>query len=244
MDIKGILAVLFVLVYSISGVAATVNAPQNNQEVYNIAAVSGNENYASENYIRGDANADGKIDLDDARFLVSYIFQGGSAPNPLEAGDFDQSGTLDISDAVAIIQYVYNNQPKPDQKAPKITVYNPKDGKNFEVDKDEEKEVKFTFKVEDDSSIKSCSLIIDGKTKRTLSNVERNVEKTFKYDLDKGDYDWSIKCEDAYGNVGESEEREFEIEESASNGISYDNLNYRAPAENGDSSGDEIIRIS
>ncbi|MCX6832366.1 MAG: dockerin type I repeat-containing protein [candidate division Zixibacteria bacterium] len=56
----------------------------------------------------GDANDDGNIDISDAVFLISYIFSGGLAPDPLAAGDANCDGGVDISDAVFLISYIFS----------------------------------------------------------------------------------------------------------------------------------------
>jgi parallel beta-helix repeat protein len=56
----------------------------------------------------GDANYDGAVDIDDAVFLVSYIFAGGPEPTPYESGDADCSGEIDIDDVVWLIAYIFS----------------------------------------------------------------------------------------------------------------------------------------
>jgi hypothetical protein len=55
----------------------------------------------------GDANADGGIDIDDAVFLISYIFAGGDPPDPYDSGDANCSGAIDIDDVVYLIGYIF-----------------------------------------------------------------------------------------------------------------------------------------
>lgn len=57
--------------------------------------------------ICGDANASGDVDIDDAVYLIAYIFSGGPAPSPLESGDADCSGDIDIDDVVKLIAYIF-----------------------------------------------------------------------------------------------------------------------------------------
>jgi hypothetical protein len=64
-------------------------------------------------WICGDADGSGDIDIDDAVWLIQYIFASGAAPDPMEAGDCDCSGTCDIDDAVYLIQYIFNDGPVP-----------------------------------------------------------------------------------------------------------------------------------
>ena len=64
-------------------------------------------------YVCGDANGDQGISVADAVYLVSHIFRGGPAPDPVEAGDADNSGSLDLSDVVYIISHVFRGGPAP-----------------------------------------------------------------------------------------------------------------------------------
>jgi hypothetical protein len=61
----------------------------------------------------GDANSDGGVDIADVVFLVSYIFSGGSAPEPLQAGDADCDGVITIADAVYLIEYIFSHGAQP-----------------------------------------------------------------------------------------------------------------------------------
>jgi hypothetical protein len=63
--------------------------------------------------IRGDANGSGAINISDAVFLISYIFSGGPAPDPLWAGDPNCSGSVNISDAVYLVAYIFSGGPAP-----------------------------------------------------------------------------------------------------------------------------------
>jgi hypothetical protein len=64
-------------------------------------------------YVCGDADANDAVDISDAVYLISYIFTGGSAPNPLGRGDVDCSSTVDISDAVYLISYIFGGGADP-----------------------------------------------------------------------------------------------------------------------------------
>jgi hypothetical protein len=58
-------------------------------------------------YMCGDANADGTVNVSDAVYLINYVFIGGAAPNPMASGDANCDGTANVSDAVYIINYVF-----------------------------------------------------------------------------------------------------------------------------------------
>jgi gingipain R len=56
----------------------------------------------------GDVDGSGDVDIDDAVYLIQYIFSGGPPPGPLESGDADCSGDVDIDDVVYLIQYIFS----------------------------------------------------------------------------------------------------------------------------------------
>ncbi|MBU1470233.1 MAG: VCBS repeat-containing protein [candidate division Zixibacteria bacterium] len=58
-------------------------------------------------YLCSDADGSLQVDIDDAIFLVSYIFLGGPSPQPLASGDADCSGEVDIDDLVYTINYIF-----------------------------------------------------------------------------------------------------------------------------------------
>lgn len=58
-------------------------------------------------YLCGDADGSGQISISDAIFVVSYVFAGGAAPEPLASADVDVSGAVNISDAVYLINYIF-----------------------------------------------------------------------------------------------------------------------------------------
>jgi len=63
--------------------------------------------------VPGDADASGEVDIDDAVYLINYIFSGGSAPKPPCAGDADCSAGIDIDDVVYLIEYIFSGGPEP-----------------------------------------------------------------------------------------------------------------------------------
>jgi hypothetical protein len=66
-------------------------------------------------YVCGDADGNGIINISDAVFLIAYIFGGGPAPSPLCAGDCDGNAIVNISDAVYLIAYIFGGGPAPVQ---------------------------------------------------------------------------------------------------------------------------------
>jgi|GEM_PF-2855055 len=64
-------------------------------------------------YICGDANGSGSIDIADVVFLINYIFAGGPAPSPYASGDADCDGVITIADAVYLIEYIFSHGAAP-----------------------------------------------------------------------------------------------------------------------------------
>jgi hypothetical protein len=64
-------------------------------------------------YMAGDPDGNSIVNISDAVYLISYIFGGGPAPEPLGAGDADCNGIVNISDAVYLISYIFGGGPEP-----------------------------------------------------------------------------------------------------------------------------------
>lgn len=64
-------------------------------------------------WVCGDADGSGGVDIDDVVYLINYIFAGGPAPAPVESGDVDCSGGVDIDDVVYLISFIFSGGPEP-----------------------------------------------------------------------------------------------------------------------------------
>ena len=62
---------------------------------------------------RGDANADGIINVGDIVYLVTYLYKGGPSPIPPEAGDANCDGVVNVGDIVYLVSYLYKGGPPP-----------------------------------------------------------------------------------------------------------------------------------
>ena len=58
-------------------------------------------------FLRGDANANGGIDIADAVFILRGLFADGTRPACLDAADANDDGAIDIADAVATLGYLF-----------------------------------------------------------------------------------------------------------------------------------------
>lgn len=61
----------------------------------------------------GDADNNSMITISDAVYLITYIFAGGPAPNPICLGDADGNNLVSISDVVYLINYIFAGGPAP-----------------------------------------------------------------------------------------------------------------------------------
>jgi hypothetical protein len=63
-------------------------------------------------WVCGDANNSGSVDIDDVMFIINYIFGGGPAPN-LIVGNVNCLDAVDIDDIMYIINYIFGGGPVP-----------------------------------------------------------------------------------------------------------------------------------
>jgi len=64
-------------------------------------------------FIRGDANSDGALQISDAVFILQYLFAAGESPSCLDASDSNDDGYIDISDVMKILMYLFGDLPAP-----------------------------------------------------------------------------------------------------------------------------------
>jgi hypothetical protein len=62
---------------------------------------------AETKFRRGDANADGSLDLTDPIFLLTHLFLGGKIPDCRDAADANDDGKIDITDAVYSLNFQF-----------------------------------------------------------------------------------------------------------------------------------------
>jgi hypothetical protein len=63
--------------------------------------------------MRGDLDGSLSINMSDLMYLVDYLFNGGPAPSPLEAGDVNCQGGVNIIDLTYLIEYLFFSGPPP-----------------------------------------------------------------------------------------------------------------------------------
>ncbi|MCK4857669.1 MAG: dockerin type I repeat-containing protein [candidate division Zixibacteria bacterium] len=65
-------------------------------------------------YICGDADGNGLVNIADVVYLITYIFVPSSpAPNPMASGDVNCDGMVNIADVVYMISYIFVGGPAP-----------------------------------------------------------------------------------------------------------------------------------
>ena len=96
-------------------------SPIGKQSSTNFEASAGWVYTSQPSFKRGDANGDGVINVTDIVFLINYLFNETSPPDPLWLGDANSDGKVDIVDIVFLINYLFGEGPPPscsDKEAP------------------------------------------------------------------------------------------------------------------------------
>ena len=58
-------------------------------------------------FARGDADADGRLNITDGIYVLDYLFRGGETPRCLDAADCDDDGRVNITDAIFLLRYLF-----------------------------------------------------------------------------------------------------------------------------------------
>ncbi|MEA3297860.1 MAG: S8 family serine peptidase, partial [candidate division Zixibacteria bacterium] len=66
--------------------------------------------------MRGDVNADEKIDIADLIYLINYMFDFGPSPIPLMSGDINGDIFINMTDLIYLVDFMFNNGPPPSAK--------------------------------------------------------------------------------------------------------------------------------
>ena len=64
-------------------------------------------------FIRGDANADGKVNLADGVFVLNFLFAAGVPLDCKEASDANADATTNIADVVYILNFLFTGGDEP-----------------------------------------------------------------------------------------------------------------------------------
>ncbi|MBN1442823.1 MAG: hypothetical protein JXA90_08940, partial [Planctomycetes bacterium] len=84
---------------------------------------------AAPKFVRGDANADGEINLTDGIVILSYLYLGDDPPECMDAADVDDDGGAlpTLTDAIRIFSWLFLGQTAPRPPSPRRAVYAPGD---------------------------------------------------------------------------------------------------------------------
>lgn len=72
--------------------------------------------YITINYVQflcGDANGNGVVDVGDITYLRNYLYRQGPPPDPIQAGDCNMDGVVDVADITYLVNYLYRLGPEP-----------------------------------------------------------------------------------------------------------------------------------
>ncbi|MBN1417537.1 MAG: hypothetical protein JXP34_02110 [Planctomycetes bacterium] len=64
-------------------------------------------------FIRGDANANGSVEIGDAILILGYLFAHGEAPTCLETANGNGNEQLNLADPIYLLNFIFNNGPEP-----------------------------------------------------------------------------------------------------------------------------------
>lgn len=64
-------------------------------------------------FVRGDADSNDRLELNDAVVVLNFFFLSGPAPRCLDAADFSDAGEVSLTSAVAILNFIFLGGPPP-----------------------------------------------------------------------------------------------------------------------------------
>ncbi len=68
---------------------------------------------AATQFIRGDANSDGVVNITDGVFVLNFLFLGRTTPPCREASDANADGDVNITDGVFLLNFLFAGGPEP-----------------------------------------------------------------------------------------------------------------------------------
>lgn len=87
--------------------------PQQNLLDFNLYGDPALERKRTPEFVRGDANGDGVINVADIVYLVNFLYRGGDPPVPMEAGDANCDAIVNVADVVYLVNYLYRGGDPP-----------------------------------------------------------------------------------------------------------------------------------
>jgi hypothetical protein len=61
----------------------------------------------------GDVNLDGQVNLEDALYILNYLFKDGPAPSPMEIADVNCDEEVNLGDALHLLNYLFKGDDPP-----------------------------------------------------------------------------------------------------------------------------------
>ena len=58
-------------------------------------------------FIRGDPDGNGTVQLTDGIFLLNFLFLGGDSPGCFDSADADNNGTIQMTDGIYLLNYLF-----------------------------------------------------------------------------------------------------------------------------------------
>ena len=83
---------------------------------------------------RGDADANGQLELTDAVFTLLWLFSGGTQPTCLDAADADNNGAVELTDGVYSLLYLFSGGSAPPAPGPDDCGEDPAEGGSLGCD--------------------------------------------------------------------------------------------------------------
>ncbi|MBN1419445.1 MAG: hypothetical protein JXP34_11755, partial [Planctomycetes bacterium] len=74
---------------------------------------------------RGDANADGEVNIADPVRLLAYLYAFGDPPSCADAADADDTGRLDLADPIYLLNFLFAGGPEPPIPGPRVDGFDP-----------------------------------------------------------------------------------------------------------------------
>lgn len=69
-------------------------------------------------FLRGDSDGNGRVEITDSVFILNYLYQAGKAPTCMDAADANDNGRIDQADADYILSYLFKGGAAPPSPGP------------------------------------------------------------------------------------------------------------------------------
>ena len=83
------------------------------ESVYNVMQIDGMIEIVEIQFLRGDSNEDGTVDIADAIEILGALFDPEGDFSCRDMADINDSGGVDIADPIWLLAYLFSNGPPP-----------------------------------------------------------------------------------------------------------------------------------